>query len=105
MNLKRREKQMKGALVFLAVFAILLLATLAYSELPPGGQIYDALNFPTTTYQVFDTIPVRTLANAVFNGVIFGIIAWLIYTIAERATKPKNQPQPQPQPTSQPKPS
>jgi hypothetical protein len=96
---------MKGVSVFLAVFAILLLVTLAYSELPPGGQIYDASNFPTTTYQVFDTIPVRTLVNAVFNGVIFGIIAWLIYTIAERATKPKNQPQPQPQPTSQPQPS
>jgi hypothetical protein len=85
---------MKGALVFVAVFAIFLLATIAYSELPPGAQIYDSLNFPTTTYQVFDTIPVRTLVNALFNGVIFGIVAWLIYTIVHRATKPKTQ-QPQ----------
>jgi hypothetical protein len=86
---------MKGALVFIAVFAIFLLATIAYSELPPGAQIYDSLNLPTTTYQVFDTIPVRTLINALFNGVIFGIVAWLIYTIAHRATKPKAQQQPQ----------
>jgi hypothetical protein len=48
---------MKGALVFLAVLVILLLATIAYSELPPGGQIYDSFNFPTTTYQVFGTMP------------------------------------------------
>ena len=86
---------MKGALVFIGVFAIFLLATIAYSELPPGAQIYDSLNFPTTTYQVFDTIPVRTLVNALFNGVIFGIVAWLIYTIAHRATKPKTQQQPE----------
>ena len=91
---------MKGALVFLAVFVILLLATIAYSELPPGGQIYDSFNFPTTTYQVFGTMPVRTLVNGVINGVIYGIIAWLIYTIAARATKLKNQPKPQPQPSS-----
>lgn len=86
---------MKGALVFIAVFVIFLLATFAYPELPPGAQIYDSLNFPTTTYKVFDTIPVRTLVNALFNGVIFGIVAWLIYTIAHRATKPKTQQQPQ----------
>ena len=91
---------MKGALVFLAVFAILLLATLAYSELPPGGQIYDSFNFPTTTYQVFGTMPVRTLVNGVINGIIYGIIVWLIYTIAARVSKPKTQPKPQSQPPS-----
>jgi hypothetical protein len=87
---------MKGALVFVAVFAIFLLATIAYSELPPGAQIYDSLHFPAeaATYKVFDTVPGRTLISALFNGVIFGIVAWLIYTIAHRATKPKTQ-QPQ----------
>ncbi len=91
---------MKGALVFLAVFAILLLATLAYSELPPGGMIYDSFNFPTTTYKLFDTLPVRTVVNGVINGVIYGIIVWIIYTIVERASKkqPKaNPPTPQQQ--------
>ena len=84
---------MKGALVFLAVFIILFAATLAYSDLPPGKQIYDALNVPTTDYPVLG-IQATTLIKAVFNGVIFGIIAWLIYTIAERTRKPKTQAQP-----------
>jgi hypothetical protein len=87
---------MKGALVFLAIFAILLLATFAYSELPPGGMIYDSFNFPTTTYKLFDTLPVRTVVNGVINGIIYGIIAWIIYTIVERASKRKTQPKPQP---------
>jgi len=91
---------MKGALVFLGVFVILLLATLAYSELPPGGQIYDSFNFPTTDYQVFGTMPVRTLVNGVINGIIYGIIVWLIYTIAARVSKPKTEPKPQSQPPS-----
>jgi hypothetical protein len=89
--------QMKGALVFLAVFLILMLATIAYSELPPGGMIYDSFNFPTTTYKILDTFAVRTVANALINGAIYGIIAWIIYTIAERTMKPKTQPQPQTQ--------
>jgi hypothetical protein len=82
---------MKGALVFIAVFIILLLATLAYSKLPLGAQIYDSFNFPTSDYQVFGSIPVRTLVSAVFNGVIYGIIAWIVYTIINRASRPKPQ--------------
>jgi hypothetical protein len=34
-------------------------------------------------------ILVRTLTSAIFNGVIYGIIAWLIFTFAEKARKPK----------------
>jgi hypothetical protein len=33
---------MKGAIVFLAVFALVLLATLLYNSIPPGEQIYRA---------------------------------------------------------------
>ena len=91
---------MKGALVFIAVFILLLLATLAYSELPVGAQLYDSLNFPTTDYQVFGSIPVRTLISALLNGVIYGVIAWIVYTVAVRATKPK----PKPEPKTEPKP-
>jgi len=86
---------MKGALVFLAIFAILFLATLAYSELPPGGIIYDSFNFPTTTYKLFDTLPVRTVVNGVINGLIYGIIVWIIYSIAARMSKRKPKPKPQ----------
>jgi hypothetical protein len=83
---------MKGALVFLAVFFVFLLATLAYSDLPPGRQIYNALNVPATDYLVLG-IAATTLIVAVFNGIVYGIIAWLVYTVAERATRKENQKQ------------
>jgi hypothetical protein len=81
---------LRGAIVFLAAFFLVLLATLGYPDLPPGRQIYDALNVPSTEYLVLG-IQATTLIKAVFNGVIYGIIAWLLYTVAERATKPKKQ--------------
>ena len=79
---------MKGAIVFIVVFVLGLLATIAYRDFPPGRQIYDAFSFPATDYKVFGT-PVTTLVIAVFNGVIYGIIVWLIYSLAARATKSK----------------
>jgi hypothetical protein len=88
--------KMKGALVFLAVFIIFLAVTLAYTDLPPGKQIYDALNVPTTDYPVLG-IQATTLIEAVFNGVIYGVIAWIIYSIAARATK-KKEPAQKPKP-------
>jgi hypothetical protein len=83
---------MKGALVFLAVFIIALLATIAYPDLPLGNQIYNALNLPKPDYSLLG-IQVTTLIEAVFNGVIYGIIVWIIYTIVDRATRKKPQPQ------------
>ncbi len=77
---------MKGAIVFLIVFVIFLVATLAYAELPPGNIISDSLNIdPTVEWSGF---LVRTLASAIFNGIIYGIIVWLIFTFAEKARKP-----------------
>jgi hypothetical protein len=90
---------MRGALVFLAVLVVLFVATLAYAELPPGANIYDSLNFPTTDYQVFGSIPVRTLVSALFNGVIYGIIVWIIFTVADRTMKRKPKAQQPPQQT------
>jgi len=78
---------MKGALVFLIVFVIFLGATLAYAELPLGNMISDAMNIdPTVEWSGFE---VRTLTSAIFNGVIYGIIAWVIFSIVEKARKPK----------------
>jgi hypothetical protein len=39
-------------------------------------------------------IPVGTLVEAVFNGVIYGIIEWIIYSLATRTQKPKSKKQP-----------
>jgi ABC-type Fe3+ transport system permease subunit len=77
---------MKGAIVFVVVFVIFLLATIEYPTLSPGKQVYDALKFPTTNYKVLG-LAATTLIIAIFNAVIYGIIAWLIYTIADKATK------------------
>lgn len=76
---------MKGAIVFLIVFVIFLAVTLAYAELPLGNIISDAINIDPTVE--WNGILVRTLTSAIFNGVIYGIIAWLIFTFVEKARK------------------
>lgn len=80
---------MKGALVFLAIFILVLLVTFAYPDVPPGRQVYNALNLPTPDYLVGGVVQVTTLVISVFNGVIYGVVVWLIYTLAARARKPK----------------
>jgi hypothetical protein len=71
---------MKGALVFLVVFAIFLVITLFYPSLPPGGLIYYTVGGVNVDYPILG-ISVPKLVPAVFNGVIYGVIAWLIYEI------------------------
>jgi di/tricarboxylate transporter len=78
---------MRGAIVFLVVFLAFLAATLAYPSMPPGKQLYGSLGAPEIDYLVIG-IPVTTLVIAVFNGVIYGVIAWLIFTFTEKARKP-----------------
>lgn len=89
-----------GALVFLLFFVIFLFVTIAYPSLPPGGMIYDALNVPETDYPVFG-IAVTTLVISVFNGVIYGIIAWIIFTIIDYLMKRSKSQKQQPTQTSQ----
>lgn len=75
---------MKGAIVFLIVFAILVVATLGNTAIPPGQAIYNAV-LPGTEaasgYLVGGQVDAITAIIAVFNGVIYGFIAWLIFTI------------------------
>jgi hypothetical protein len=78
-------KEMKGAIVFLVVFAIVVLTTLVYTSIPPGNAIYQAV-LPnteqyTSTYAIAGT-NAFALIIAVFNGVIYAFIAWLIFTLA-----------------------
>jgi hypothetical protein len=86
---------MKGALVFLAVFAILVVITLGNSGIPPGKMIYDVV-LPNTEaasgYMIAgSTINAPTAIVAVFNGVIYGFIAWLIFTLATMGSKKDKQ--------------
>ena len=91
-----RDVNMKGALVFLAVFAIVLVITLGNTDIPPGKAIYNAF-LPNTEaasgYLVGGTVDAVTLIIGVFNGVIYGFIAWLVFTLATMGRKKKETPQ------------
>ena len=72
---------MRGAIVFLVVFVIFLVATLGYQAIPPGKALYQLLGVPETEYPVLG-IPATLLVQAIFNGVVYGVIAWLIFSLA-----------------------
>ncbi len=88
---------MKGAIVFLVVFAIAVVITLGNTAIPPGKAIYDAV-LPNTEaasgYLVGGTVDAVTVIISVFNGVIYGFIAWVIYTVVVAVVgKKKEKPQ------------
>jgi len=87
--------KMKGAIVFLVVFAIVVVITLGNTAIPPGKSIYDAV-LPNTEaasgYLIGGTVNAVTAIIAVFNGVIYGFIAWLIFTLLTMGKK-KDKPQ------------
>ena len=86
---------MKGAIVFLVVFVIALVITLGNTSIPPGKAIYDKV-LPNTQaasgYLIGGTIDAVTAIIAVFNGVIYGFIVWLIFSLATMGKK-KDKPQ------------
>ena len=75
---------MKGAVIFIAAFLLFFVVTLGYADFPPGGALYGAVVGAQTDYLVLG-IPATVLVVAVFNGVIYGIVIWLIYTILVKA--------------------
>lgn len=77
----------EGAIVFLTAFIIMLLVTLNVPTIPPGRSIYGLLEVPEIDYPVHG-IPATRLAIAVFNGVFYGIIAWLLFTFGKKFIKP-----------------
>ena len=85
---------MKGAIIFLVVFAIVVFLTLGNTSIPPGKAIYDAV-LPGTAvasnYKVLDIVDAVTLIISVFNGVIYGFIAWLVYSLATMGGKKDKQ--------------
>jgi hypothetical protein len=84
----------KGAIVFLVVFAILVAITIGNTSIPPGKAIYHAILPNTeaaTGYLVGGTVDAVTLIISVFNGVIYGFIAWLVFTLATMGRKKDKQ--------------
>jgi hypothetical protein len=78
---------MKGAIVFLAVFAIFFLISLGATSIPPGQALYNMLKLPigTTTYKIGGAIYADVLIKAIFNAAVYGVIVWLVFTIVTRA--------------------
>ncbi len=76
--------------MFLIVFAIALVITLGNTAIPPGKAIYDAF-LPNTEaasgYLVGGKVDAVTAIISVFNGVIYGFIAWLVFTLLMVAFK------------------
>ncbi len=70
---------MIGAVVFVISFVLFLLISLAGVYLPPGHQILEAV-----VPEIFETDPMYgQLAEGIINGVIYGVIIWIIFTIAK----------------------
>jgi len=85
---KRRGETVKGALVFITVFVVFLIATLGYPDLPPAKAVYGLLGVPETDYPVLG-IGATLLTESIINGVIYGVIAWAIFTFGTRAMSGK----------------
>jgi hypothetical protein len=83
---------MKGAIVFLVVFVVVFLISLAAASIPPGQALYNLLKLPNavTTYKVGGAVYGDVLIKALFNAAVYGIIAWLIFTVVTHITKKRN---------------
>jgi hypothetical protein len=72
---------MIGAVIFVIFFFVFFAASLGMPlTLPPSSMIHDLLNIPTTNYPVLG-FPAWQLINASTNGVVWGFVVWLIFSV------------------------
>lgn len=76
---------MIGAVIFVIGFLAFLAVTLGMPTLPPGNMIHELLNIPVTDYPVLG-IPAWLLIAAIVNGVVYGFIIWLVFSLISMAT-------------------
>ena len=69
---------MIGAVVFVIVFVLGTLISIVI-DLPPGMYVHDWFNIPASEFSY--------LINAVVNGVIYGFIVWLVFSLAKMGRK------------------
>ena len=81
---------MIGAVIFVIFFLGGLAITLGVPTLPPGNMIHELLAIPKVDYPVLG-IPAWLLISAIVNGVVYGFIIWLIYSLVRLATRPKEK--------------
>ena len=76
---------MIGAVIFVIFFVAGLAISLGMPTLPPGNMIHSILNIPETTYPVLG-IPAWILITSITNGVVYGFVIWLIFSVVSMAT-------------------
>jgi predicted flap endonuclease-1-like 5' DNA nuclease len=76
---------MSKVLVFAIVFLFLFVVTLAIPVIPPGDIIIGLFEIPAT--EVILGITIVTILNSVMNGLIWGLIAFVIYVVASSSSK------------------
>ena len=77
---------MRGAVIFVIAFLIFTFVTIGYKELPPGRALYGMLGVEDVDEEV-QGVPATLLVVAIFNGVVYGFIIWLIFDILGKLTK------------------
>ena len=81
---------MIGAVLFVIFFLLFLAVTLGMPTLPPGEMIHELLAIPKVDYPVLG-IPAWLLITAIVNGLVYGFIIWLIYSVASLATRSRKK--------------
>ena len=74
----KEEKNLIGAVVFIIFFVLFLLISLAGIFLPPGNWILNEF-----VPEIFKADPIYAqIAEGIINGVIYGLIIWIIFSVA-----------------------
>jgi predicted flap endonuclease-1-like 5' DNA nuclease len=76
---------MSKVVVFAIVFLLLFVVTLVLPVIPPGGMITGLFGISEAT--AVAGISVVTILNAILNGLIWGLIVFVIYVVASPAPK------------------
>ncbi len=69
---------MIGAVVFVIFFVLFTLVSF-FIDLPPGIWVHDLLSIPASEYS--------SIINNVTNGVIYGFVIWLVFSLAKTGRK------------------
>jgi predicted flap endonuclease-1-like 5' DNA nuclease len=81
---------MSKAVVFVIAFLLLFAVTLVIPALPPGDMISSFVGIPGTTSIL--GISAVTIVNGIINGLVWGLIAFIIYALASPSPKRKEFP-------------
>ncbi|MEA2089540.1 MAG: hypothetical protein U9O89_02115 [Thermoproteota archaeon] len=76
---------MIGAVVFVIFFAGFLALTFVLPVLPPGSMVYGFLGIEET-YTIWG-VSSDVLLKSVFNGVIYGFVVWLVFSVGTLYSK------------------